>query len=201
MNESPVAIIDAGGANLASLTFALARLGAASCVTSDAAVIRDAERVILPGVGAAADAMQRLRTHRLDELVPTLRQPVLGICLGLQLLGEASEEDAATCLGVLHGRSSALEASPATPVPNMGWCTIQIERAHPLLAGIADNSYFYFVHSYAIAAGAQTLATADHGQPFSAIMAHENFMATQFHPERSAKAGAKLLQNFLEIPT
>lgn len=195
-----VAIIDSGGANHASLQFALQRLGASSKVTADADSIAAAPRVILPGVGAAADAMQRLRARRLDDVIPALRQPVLGICLGMQLLACASEEHSAECLGVVSGESRELTATRRLAVPNMGWCRLNTNAEHRLLADIPDGSYFYFVHSYALPVAPYTVATADHGGPFSAVLAHENFVATQFHPERSAAAGSRVLHNFLSMP-
>ncbi len=201
MTLPDVAIIDAGGANHASLQFALRRLGASSEVTADAGTIVAAPRVILPGVGAAADAMQRLRARRLERVIPTLSQPVLGICLGMQLLAAASEERAAECLGVVPGVAQELSATRRAPVPNMGWCQLETAKnEHALLADVPDGSYFYFVHSYALPVAAYTVATADHGGPFSAVLAHRNFVATQFHPERSAAAGARVLHNFLSMP-
>ena len=194
-----VAVIDSGGANITSLRFALERLGAGSIVTSDPAVISSASHVILPGVGAAADAMARLRDSGVDQLIPTLTQPVLGICLGMQLLARASEEDQATCLGVVPGASAHLDASPESPVPNMGWCPLEKVVPHPLLDGISVGDWFYFVHSYALPPADYTLAEASHTRPFTAVLAQDNFMATQFHPERSAKSGARVLGNFLEM--
>lgn len=196
-----VAIIDGGGANIASLQYALGRLGANGVLTSDPAVIRSAERVILPGVGAAAAAMAKLRSHALDTVIPALTQPVLGICLGMQLLAESSEEDAASCLGVLSGHATKLRPVEDNPVPNMGWCRVSTQETHGLLDGIADGSWFYFVHSYALPVCSDTMATATHSAPFSAIMASGNFAAAQFHPERSSAAGAQLLRNFLEMDT
>ena len=194
-----VAIIDSGGANITSLRFALERLGARSTVTSDPAVIGAASHVILPGVGAAANAMARLRDYGLDALIPKLTQPVLGICLGMQLLADASEEDRADCLGVVPGASAQLVASPQSPVPNMGWCPLENMVTHPLLDGISAGEWFYFVHSYALPPTDYTLAEASHTRSFTAVLAQGNFMATQFHPERSAKSGAKILGNFLEM--
>ncbi len=194
-----VAVIDSGGANITSLRFALERLGARSVVTSDPNVIKSASHVILPGVGAAADAMSRLSDSSLNQLIPTLTQPVLGICLGMQLLAEASEEDEATCLGVVPGTSARLDASPAAPVPNMGWCPLERVNPHPLLEGIPVGDWFYFVHSYALPPAAYTLAEASHTRRFTAVLAQGNFMATQFHPERSARSGAKVLGNFLAM--
>lgn len=193
-----VAIIDGGGANIASLRYALDRLGARSELTSDTGVIRSADRVILPGVGAAAAAMTKLEAHGLQNVIPALTQPVLGICLGMQLLASGSEEDEATCLGVFPGHARKLQADSAHPVPNMGWCRLSIEAQHPLFDGIEDDSWFYFVHSYALPVSRRTLATAQHAKPFSAVMAAGNFAAAQFHPERSSSAGARLLRNFLE---
>ena len=194
-----VAIIDSGGANIASLRFALDRLRAESVLTTDPQLIRNASHVILPGVGAAADAMSKLRDRRLDTVVPQLTQPVLGICLGMQLLAEASQEDDATCLGIVPVIASRLTGSSRNPVPNMGWCPIRVTRSHPLLDGITTGSYFYFIHSYALPPGDFSLATADHESEMTAVLARENFYATQFHPERSSTAGARLLQNFLSI--
>jgi len=139
--SAPQAVVVAsGGANTASLQFALERLGAGSIVSADAAVIRAASHVILPGVGAAADAMSRLRQSRLDEVLPTLRQPVLGICLGMQLLFESSEEGAADCLGIIPGRARRLTAGVERPVPHMGWNTLEVRRSSPLIAGFANSA-------------------------------------------------------------
>lgn len=199
MSKARVAIIDGGGANISSLEFALRRLGAECKLTQDAATIRAASHVILPGVGAAAAAMSRLEKHDLSGVVAQLEQPVLGICLGMQLLGAGSEEDAATCLGIYPDRAVKLAASPETPVPNMGWCRIERTSDSPLLDGIDDGSWFYFVHSYALPVNERTLATASHRDRFSAVMAHGNYYAAQFHPERSSSAGARLLHNFLAM--
>lgn len=193
-----VAIVDGGGANIASLRFALERLGADSVLTTDPAVIRAAPRVILPGVGAALAAMDRLRSHGLDQVVRSLRQPVLGICLGLQLLYEQSEEDDAACLGLIPGRVRRFDPAPGRPVPHMGWNRISIRRPCPLLEGIADGTHFYFVHSYAADVSADTVASTDYGWPFTAVVARDNLVATQFHPERSGVAGARVLENFLK---
>ena len=192
-------IIDSGGANLASLQYALERLGARAHVTSDAREIAGAPRVVLPGVGSAADAMQRLRRTGLAELLPTLRQPVLGICLGMQLLFERSAEGVTECLGVIPGTVRRLTAAPGRPVPHMGWNQLTRPRPDPLLAGIEPGAYFYFVHSYAVPACEVTLADVEYGEALSAVVRRANFWGTQFHPERSAAAGARLLGNFLEL--
>ncbi len=194
-----VAIIDSGGANIASLLFALERLGFDASLTTDARSIRRADRVILPGVGAAADAMQRLRDSGLVDVIRALQQPVLGICLGMQLLADASEEEDVDCLGIIPGVARRLPVAEGFPVPNMGWCPVTRVAATPLLDGIDDGSYFYFVHSYALPPSAFTLATADHAGAFSAVVGRDNFVAAQFHPERSSADGARLLRNFLEL--
>ena len=197
MKTSNVAIIDSGGANIASLTFALRRLGHEAEITSDAGEIQAAPRVILPGVGAARSAMQRLREHNLLDVIRGLRQPVLGVCLGMQLMAKASEEDDVDCLGIFPDVARRLPGSPQQPVPNMGWCPLRRQKDHPVLGGIEDGSYFYFVHSYALPLGDHTLASADHAHSFSAVIAKDNFVAAQFHPERSSAAGSSLLENFL----
>jgi len=197
MSTPTVAIIDGGGANIASLQFALARLGVTGQLTVDPDIIVSASHVILPGVGAAVDSMNRLTTAGLVELIANLRQPVLGICLGLQLLFAASEEDDATCLGVFPGKARLFESAPERAVPHMGWNQIQQTRSSDLLTGIPDGSHFYFVHSYAVEVTDDTLAVAVYGKPFTAIAERANFSATQFHPERSGQSGARLLKNFL----
>ena len=197
MSTGRVAIIDSGGANIASLLYALERLNAEAELTTDPAVVENADRVILPGVGAARDAMTRLAEHDLIDVIRGLRQPVLGICLGMQLLCAGSEEENVECLGIVPGIAARLPATTAHPVPNMGWCRVRPCRDHPIMAGLHDDRYFYFLHSYALPVGNKSIATADHAEDFSAIIAHKNFVATQFHPERSAKAGALLLSNFL----
>jgi glutamine amidotransferase len=192
-------IVDSGGANLASLQFALERLGARAVVSSDARAIAAAPRVLLPGVGSAADAMQRLRRSGLAELLPTLRQPVLGICLGMQLLFERSAEGTTECLAVLPGTVRHLEAAPGRPVPHMGWNQLTDARADPLLEGIEPGEYFYFVHSYAAPTSEVTVAEVHYGEAVSAVVRRGNFWGTQFHPERSASSGARLLGNFLRL--
>ncbi|HEY5643598.1 MAG TPA: imidazole glycerol phosphate synthase subunit HisH [Woeseiaceae bacterium] len=195
---SDVAIIDSGGANIASLLFAFRRLGVDAELTRDADVIRAARRVLLPGVGAARDAMRRLQDAGLVDVIRKLQQPVLGICLGMQLLAEGSEEDNVECLGIVPGIAKRLPVADGFPVPNMGWCETSQLIAHPLLEGIDEGAYFYYLHSYALPVSELTLATARHSRPFSAIIARDNFVAAQFHPERSSAAGARLLRNFVE---
>ena len=194
-----VVIIDSGGANLASLRNALTRLGAAALVTSDAAAIRSAARVILPGVGSATAAMARLRDLQLTRVIPGLQQPMLGICLGMQLLYERSEEGDVPCLGILPGQVRRIAPQPGLSVPHMGWNTLEIVRDDPLLNGFNAGSYVYFVHSYAASVDSHTLAISEHGSPLTAIVRRGNFWGTQFHPERSGTAGARLLENFLRL--
>jgi glutamine amidotransferase len=192
-----VAIIAGGGANIASLRFALERLGRESVLTTDPETIRSADHVILPGVGAARPAMERLRASGLDRLIPTLTQPVLGICLGMQLLFDASEEDDAPCLGIIPGTARRFQPAPDRPVPHMGWNQVERTADNPLLADVPNGAYCYFVHSYALPVSAATIAEASYGWPFSAAVARGNFLATQFHPERSGDVGARILGNFL----
>lgn len=199
MRNGTVAIIDSGGANIASLTNALARLGFDSTLTSDARTIRNASRVILPGVGAAASAMSKLKRDDLLDVVSNLEQPLLGICLGMQLLARSSAEDGAQCLGIVPADVQKLEAGPRAPVPNMGWCSVRQTGSHELFAGIDDGGYFYFVHSYALDPGDYTIAVASHAVDFTAVLTYRNFYAAQFHPERSARPGAIFLRNFLEL--
>ena len=200
---SDVAIIDNGGANIASLRFALERLGVSSELTADPVALRAAKRVILPGVGAAADAMSRLQGLDLVDLIPSLRQPVLGICLGMQLLFARSEEgtdgEDTECLGVIAERIARFPARPDYPVPHMGWNQLQMRTPSPLTQDLRDGDYVYFVHSFAAPVGPWTIATSDYGGEFSAAVRHENFYGVQFHPERSARAGSRLLANFLGL--
>lgn len=194
-----VVIIENGGANTASLRHALERLAVAPEMASDADCIRAASHVILPGVGAASDAMSRLRARGLDVLIPQLTQPVLGICLGMQLLYESSEEGPTPCLGVIPGVARRLVASPARPVPHMGWNQLMPMTSAPLMAGIESGEHVYFVHSFALPVGSETLAATHYGEEFAAVIGRDNFFGTQFHPERSGRTGARLLRNFLAL--
>ena len=195
---SGVAIIDSGGANIASLRAALSRLGADSVVTTDHEVIRRATRVLLPGVGNAHSAMNKLRGAGLDQLIPTLKQPLLGICLGMQILFDHSEEGPANALGVIPGRVGKLSAAPGLPVPHMGWNQLAQTKPDPLLDGVSSLDYVYFVHGYAVPAGEWTVATTEYGGNFTAVARRDNFCGTQFHPERSGVVGARILANFLK---
>jgi glutamine amidotransferase len=199
VSDPRVVIVANGGANIASLQYALERLNVASSVSAEPGTIRAATHVILPGVGAAADAMMRLRGADLHELIPTLRQPVLGICLGMQLLFEASDEGRTRCLGIIPGRATRFADAPGRRVPHIGWNTVDILRASALLAGLKADDYAYFVHSYALPVSRATVASTCYGEPFSACVEWSNFYGAQFHPERSAAVGARLLANFLGI--
>jgi glutamine amidotransferase len=202
-----VAIIDSGGANLASLVYALQRLGAKAVVSDEAAVIQSAPRVLLPGVGSAGNAMARLRAKGLHEVIPQLTQPLLGICLGMQLLFDHSDEGegpsdggaGTPCLGIIAGTVTRMAASPQLPVPHMGWNQLSAQHDDPLLAGIGREAWFYFVHSYCAAPATYTLAETVYGAPFTSICSQRNFRGVQFHPERSAGPGSRLLANFLTL--
>lgn len=194
-----VVIADTGGANVASLRYAFERLGVLTAVTGDGVTIASAERVVLPGVGAAGHAMARLRAAGLIGVLRSLTQPVLGICLGMQLLFQHSSEDATRCLALVPGTVNGLMASPGRPVPHMGWNSLRRLRADPLLEGIPERAYAYFVHSYAVGVSEVTLASTEYGAPLSAVVRFRNFYGAQFHPERSGRTGARLLANFLRL--
>lgn len=208
MSAVDLAIIDSGGANISSVIHALKRLGVEPVFTRDAETIGSAKRVILPGVGAAGAAMARLRELGLVERIRELQQPVLGICLGMQLLFEKSNEtnldgagldnDGVECLGIIPGTLEKLKPSAGVRVPHMGWNTTRVVKDHALLKGLDQQPWFYFVHSYRAPLGDSTLASCTHGEEFAAIVQKDNFHGAQFHPERSAGHGAKLLSNFLE---
>ena len=197
-----IAIIDSGGANIASVRFALERLGVDSVLTADPAVISTAERVILPGVGAAPVAMAQLARAGLVECIRGLTQPVLGICLGMQLLFERSEEGDTPLLGLVGGTCGAFDPGMGLTVPHMGWNRLlpRGEGRHPLLSGVEDGAHVYFVHSYAAPVSADTVASCSYGVDFTALVARGNFMGAQFHPERSGPVGARILGNFLALP-
>lgn len=194
-----VVLVDAGGTNIGSVRYALQRLGVEASLTSDADAIRTADKVILPGVGAAGPGMARLHELGLVELMRSLTQPVLGVCLGMQLLCERSEEGDTPCLGLIPATVRRFAEQPGLRVPHMGWNRLRRQRQHPLLDGLVDGDWAYFVHSYAVPAGDHALALTDFGGDFSSVIARGNFHGMQFHPERSAKVGARLLKNFLEL--
>ncbi|HBK54868.1 MAG TPA: imidazole glycerol phosphate synthase subunit HisH [Xanthomonadales bacterium] len=191
-------LVDSGGANIGSVRYALARLGVEAPLTADHARILAADRVILPGVGAAGAAMAQLRQAGLIEVLRACRQPLLGICLGMQLLFESSEEGEVDCLGLLPGRVARMPAAPGIRIPHMGWNRLQPLRPSPLLAGIGGDDWAYFVHGYAAPVGPDCVAACDHGEPFAAVVQRGRVMGAQFHPERSAATGLRILRNFLE---
>jgi glutamine amidotransferase len=191
-------MLDSGGANLGSVQSALARLDVQAPVTSDWATIRAATHVLLPGVGAAGAAMARLRANGLDRLVPTLNQPLLGICIGMQLLFERSQEGDTECLGLLPGSVRRLQPAPGVRVPHMGWNRLAVRNDDSLVDGL-DTQWVYFVHGFAAPDCSVAVATATHGDEFAAVVRRGHVMGVQFHPERSAGAGRRLLRNFLAL--
>ena len=193
-----VVLVDAGGSNIGSVRYALQRLGVEAELTGDAAAIRAADRVILPGVGAAAVCMARLHALDLVETLRTLERPLLGVCVGVQLLFAHSEEDDTPCLGLLPGRVRKLPVSPGIRVPHMGWNTLQRRRDSSLVDGIAEGDHAYFVHSYAAPVDNDCLCSSEHGERFAAVVQRGRVAGAQFHPERSAGVGARLLKNFIE---
>jgi len=192
-------IVDSGGANLASIRYAFERIGCRAIVTDDGSTIASADRVVLPGVGAAGHVMRCLKQAGLISVLSTLTQPVLGICLGMQLLFERTDEDRTQGLGIFSGCVSKLRSSPKYPVPHMGWNDLQDMHSDPLLEDVPRGSYAYFVHSYAAPISELTLAAAKYETAISAVVRRGNFWGTQFHPERSGAAGARVLTNFLKV--
>ena len=196
-----VAVISYGAGNIASVQFALERLGATVRLTADPVEIAEAERVILPGVGAAGYAMSRLAALNLIEPLRAFERPLLGVCLGQQLLFERSDEgEDVQMLGLIPGTVGRLEPDAPLPVPHMGWSRLTRDRDDPLLEGVANGAYAYFVHGFVCPDGPATLARADYGGPVPAIVRSANRWGCQFHPERSAEAGATILKNFLSLP-
>lgn len=194
-----VALIDAGGANLGSVRYALERLGVEARLVRDADGLRGAERVILPGVGAAPEGMARLRAQGLVEPLRQLQVPLIGICLGMQLLFERSEEGDVECLGLLPGTVRRMTPALGIRIPHMGWNRLLPLRASPLLHEVPAKAYAYFVHGYAAPVTAATVAACDHGGLYTAVVHDGLRCGAQFHPERSADTGARILRNFLEM--
>lgn len=195
-----VAVVKLGVGNTASVMFALERLGARAVLTDDPARVGEAERVILPGVGAAAHAMRLLAAKQLAPVLRAFSRPLLGICLGQQLLFQSSEEGDAETLGLIPGRVKRLPASAAAPTPHMGWTRVEPVRGCALLEGVGTRDYAYFVHSFVCPESDATIATARYGASFPAMVAAGNAFGCQFHPERSGAAGARILRNFLSLP-
>lgn len=196
-----VAIIGYGAGNTASVQFALERLGCAPVITADPEVITSAERLILPGVGAAGYAMERLKALGLVEPLRAFERPLLGVCLGQQLLFERSEEGGGTdLLGFIPGTVTRFDIDASLPVPHMGWSRLETVRPDPLIAGVKDGDYAYFVHGFVCPTGEATLARADYGTEVPAVVRSGARWGCQFHPERSAAVGAAILKNFLSLP-
>ena len=195
---SGLALVDAGGANLGSVRYALERLGVEARIVRDGDGLADADRIILPGVGAAAPALALLRERGLLEPLRAATAPLLGICLGMQLLFDSSEEGDVDCLGLLPGRVRKLERAPGIRVPHMGWNTLEAVVESPLLDGVEAGASAYFVHGYAAPVTADCIAACMHGTRFAAMVRRGNVAGAQFHPERSAALGARLLSNFLQ---
>ena len=196
-----VTVLAYGAGNVASVQFALERLGAAVRLTCDPVDVAEAERLVLPGVGQAGYAMSRLDELGLTEAIRAFPRPLLGVCLGQQLLFTDSDEGGGTpLLELIPGRVRKLEPGPGLPVPHMGWSRLEVTQTDPLLDGIGADDWAYFVHGFVCPDGPSTLARADYGGVVPAVVRQANRWGCQFHPERSAKAGARILKNFLELP-
>ena len=196
-----IVIVNTGCANISSVRFALERLGVSVEVSAQENVIKAADKVFLPGVGTASAAMQSILQKKLAPTLQELTQPVLGVCLGMQLMVSTSAESSAgeiDCLKLMPGAVKRMQAN-GQRLPHMGWNTVNSVAENPLFAGIDDGTYFYFVHSFAVPVYEHTLASCEYGQPFSAAIGHNNFYGVQFHPERSGDAGAQLLTNFVNM--
>jgi imidazole glycerol-phosphate synthase subunit HisH len=189
-----LAIVDVGCGNIGSVGIAFERFGLAPAVTGKADEIASADKVILPGVGAAGYAMERIEALGLAPVLRSLRQPALGICLGMQLLFDSSEEEDVICLGLIAGRVRKLEPGPGRPVPHMGWSRIEVREE---TVGLGSGDYVYFAHSYACDSGPETVASADYGRDIPAVVRKGNWTGAQFHPERSGEAGARFLRGWL----
>ncbi|WP_299079371.1 imidazole glycerol phosphate synthase subunit HisH [uncultured Paraglaciecola sp.] len=201
MAAQQIVIVNTGCANISSVKFALERLGQKVTVSDDLAVIQQADKVFLPGVGSAHTAMASIERKQLSNCIQGLTQPVLGICLGMQLMVESSQESLSgntPCLGLIPGQVQRMQVG-ALRLPHMGWNTITPVAGAPLFKGLDSGSYFYFVHSFAVAVSEFTMASCQYGMDFSAALHKDNFFGVQFHPERSSDAGAQLLKNFIEL--
>lgn len=196
--EMKTVIIKYNAGNVQSVMYALDRLGVSYTYTDDEETIRTADKVIFPGVGEASTAMNYLNTKGLSKLIPTLRQPVLGTCVGMQLMCRYSEENDTTCMGIFDADVIRFPDTPGFKVPHMGWNNIY-DYQNDITNGLNDNAYVYFVHSYAAPVNQYTVATCDYIRPFSAILQKDNFYAAQFHCEISGKAGETILENFLKL--
>jgi glutamine amidotransferase len=193
-----IAVVDYKGGNVQSVLFALERLGASPVLTADPEMLRKADKVLFPGEGEASSAMAALRAAGLDLVLPTLTQPFLGICLGMQLLGQHSEENDTTMLGLLPFQVKRFVPDAQHKVPHMGWNNLH-DLKGPLFAGLTEADHVYFVHSYHAPIGDYTTAQASHPGPFSAAVQHRNFHGVQFHTEKSGAVGTRILANFLAL--
>ncbi|MBL0134070.1 MAG: imidazole glycerol phosphate synthase subunit HisH [Chitinophagaceae bacterium] len=196
-----LAIVKYNAGNIQSVLYALERIGVEATVTDDQDFLRKADKVIFPGVGEASSAMQYLRERGIDKLLTSLTQPVLGICLGMQLMCQYSEENDTDCLGIFDEKVLKFDVAGATErikVPQIGWNTIYNLKT-PLFKGLPENSFCYFVHGYHAALGEHTIATTDYIQPYSSALHRDNFYGVQFHPEKSAAVGEQIIKNFLAI--
>jgi len=192
-------IIKYNAGNIQSVLYALERIGVNAWVTDAIEEIQTADKVIFPGVGEASTAMQYLKERNLDELIKNLKQPVLGICLGMQLMCAHSTENDTVCLGIFEEQVKHFETTdPSIKVPQIGWNTITALKT-PLFKGVTENSYAYFVHGYYAAKGQHTIATTNYIQDYSSALHKDNFYGVQFHPEKSAKVGEQIIQNFLSL--
>ena len=194
-----VALVKCGGANFGSVQYALERLGVNAVVTDDAEIIQSADKVILPGVGSAQAAMQRIAQHDLADILKNLQQPTLAICLGMQVLCESSVEGDTQCLGIIPTQVQAMSASEGVRVPHMGWNQVSHQENHPLFKDIQQDDYAYFVHAFSVPVNGYTIALSVHGETFSAAMQYRNYFAVQYHPERSGEYGLKILENFINL--
>lgn len=194
-----ITIIDYGGSNLASLLYSFNRLGVSANISRDAKVINHSSHIILPGVTSAPTAMKNLTNLGLIDVIRLLTQPVLGICLGMQILFDHSEEGGVECLKIIPGKVKKLVPSDHLTVPHMGWNALENISDESMMKRVPDKSYVYFVHSYAVLPGSYTTAVACHGEKFSATVNYRNYFGTQFHPERSGDIGSLIIKNFLEL--
>ncbi|NBI43576.1 imidazole glycerol phosphate synthase subunit HisH [[Haemophilus] felis] len=197
MKNTTIRIINTHCANLSSVKFAFERIGYQAEITDNIEKIKSASRLILPGVGTATAAMKNFSDLGLIDTLCNLTQPVLGICLGMQLMTNYSEEGEIELLKLMSARTEKLPVGNL-PLPHMGWNKVHHQQGQPLFADIEQDSYFYFVHSFGVPLNKHTVATCDYGMSFSAVIQHNNFYGVQFHPERSGKMGALLLKNFVE---
>ena len=197
--SNKVAIVDSIGSNLASLIFALNRIGSSFEITDEIDVLNKASHIILPGVGAAKNAMTKLKQRKLIDEISKLTKPTLGICLGMQIFMDASDEDDAKCLGIISNTCRPFENNRDYPVPHMGWNKVRFNRDSVLTKNLKNDDYYYFVHSYYVPICSETIGVSSYPIEFSAVVQKDNFFGTQFHPEKSGLSGSKILQNFISL--